>query len=156
VASGTRIGVLASAGGFAALLLLVAGFQLGERRPGPELAVYMSQLQHHTHKLNLSIEAENEVLADFYLDEVEEVAEEIARLFPRYDGQPVAELARALLEPRLTALRRALAGSSWEGARAGFADVIAACNQCHATAAHEFIHIEVTSANPFNQSFAPE
>ena len=142
-----------------ALLLLAAAFArvaAGERPapPEPELASYMSDLQHHTHKLTLSIEAENDALAGFYLHEVGEIAEQIETLFPEHDGFPVAALARELLDPRLVALRGALERSRWAEARSGLGDLVTACNACHAAAGHGFIRVEVTTANPFNQSFA--
>jgi hypothetical protein len=122
----------------------------------PELADSMAHLQHHTHKLMLSIEAENGPLAEFYLHEVGEVTEQIERLFPEHDGLPVARLAHDLLEPRLEALRDALAAPRWDAAASSLREVVAACNTCHAATGHAFIRVEFTSANPFNQSFAAE
>jgi hypothetical protein len=114
----------------------------------------MADLQHHTHKLNLSIAAENAELAGFYLHEVAEVAEQVERLFPQHDGVAVAALVQGLLLPRLGALRLALDASRWDEARSGLAGMVAGCNACHAAAGHGFIRVEVTKGNPFNQSFA--
>ncbi len=156
----TRIATLAAAAAVSAVLLLAATFariRANEQPPlppEPELAGYMADLQHHTHKLNLSIEAENAALAAFYLHEVEEVAEQVEQLFPHDDGVAVAALVASLLRPRASALRAALDGSHWDEARSGLADLVAGCNACHAAADHGFIRVEVTHANPFNQSFA--
>jgi hypothetical protein len=143
----------------ASALLLAAGsawlWGNGERMAiAPELADYMSHLQHHTHKLTLSVEAENDALAEFYLHEVGEVSEQIEHLFPEHDGIPVATLARELLDPQLAALDSALEASRWDAAKSGIDSLIDACNDCHAAAGHAFIRVERTSANPFNQSFA--
>jgi len=142
----------------AGVLLLAAGIALvrASREPGvePELAAYMGDLQHHTHKLDLSIQAENAALAEFYLHEVREASEQIEQLFPQHDGVPVADLVRAMLDPRLVALRSAVESERWDEARSGLSDLIASCNACHAAAGHGFIQVEPTSANPFNQSFA--
>jgi hypothetical protein len=140
------------------LLVLAAGFAwVRASRPvvPPELASSMGELQHHTHKLTLSIAAGNAELAEFYLHEVGETVEQIERLFPEHDGVPVAALARELLEPRLAALDDALEASRWDEAERGLGALVAACNDCHAAAGHAFIRVEVTTANPFNQSFAP-
>ena len=155
----SRIGTLATAWAVAASLLLAAAFarvRADERPalPEPELAGYMADLQHHTHKLNLSIAAENAELADFYLHEVAEVAEQVERLFPQHDGVAVAALVQSLLLPRLGALREALGAARWDEARSGLSDLVAGCNACHAAAGHGFIRVEVTDANPFNQSFS--
>ena len=144
----------------ASALLLAAGAWLrgnSERvAVEPELADYMSHLQHHTHKLTLSVEAENDALAEFYLHEVGEVAEQIEQLFPEHDGIPVATLARELLDPQLAALDSALEASRWDAAKSGIDSLIDACNACHAATGHAFIRVERTNANPFNQSFAAQ
>ncbi len=142
------------------MLAVAAGFAFVRARgrpptPPPELATYMATLQHHTHKLNLSIQAENAALAGFYLREVEEASEQIEQRFPEHDGFPVAALVHAQLDPRLAALNEAIEGARWDQARNGLSDLIAGCNGCHAAAAHGFIRVEVTTANPFNQSFVP-
>ena len=158
MASRLRIHAIATASLAAGVVLLVGGFALvrSARRSDlePELAIYMGELQHHTHKLNLAIQSENVALADFYLHEVEEVAEQIEQLFPQHDGHRVGDLARAILEPQLVALRTTLERSNWDQSRTGFSSLIAACNQCHSATSHGFIRIEATTANPFNQSFA--
>jgi hypothetical protein len=159
VDSQARPRALATAAAAVALLLLAAGsawVRLGAARPAvePELAGYMSDLQHHTHKLTLSIEAENGALADFYLHEVGEIAEQVEQLFPEHDGVPVARLVEDLLAPRLAALRESLAHSRWDEARRGLGELVSACNGCHAATGHAFIRVEVTTANPFSQSFA--
>jgi hypothetical protein len=148
----------ATSAAFVCALVLAAGFawvRASQPAVSPELAGYMGDLQHHTHKLTLSIAAGNAELAEFYLHEVGESAEQIERLFPQHDGVPVAELAEKLLEPRLAALDRALERRRWDDAQRGLDELVAACNDCHAAAGHAFIRVEVTSANPFNQSFAP-
>jgi len=153
------IRALATGAAATAVLSVAAGFALvraNDHPPavGPELATYMGELQHQTHKLNLSIEAENPKLADFYLDEVGEVADQIERLFPQHEGVPVGELARAMLDPPLHSLHGAIESERWDEARTGMSGLVASCNACHAAAGHGFIEVEVTKTNPFNQSFA--
>jgi hypothetical protein len=159
VDSPAAVRVFATTAAVAVALLLAAGFawvRASDAPPAvePELASYMGDLQHHTHKLTLSIEAENSALAEFYLHEVGEIAAQIEALFPEHDGVPVARLAHELLDPRLAALGAALSGSRWDDAHGGLRELVDACNACHAAAGHGFIRVEVTTANPFNQSFA--
>jgi hypothetical protein len=120
----------------------------------PELATQMGDLQLHTHKLMLSVAAENHALAEFYLHEVHEIAEQVEVLFPEHDGVPVAALVEALLVPRLAALEESLEGGRWESVRSELGQVVDACNACHAAADHDFIRVELTTENPFSQSFA--
>lgn len=151
-----RIQVLLTAWAVSASLLLaatVARIQAREAPALPELAGYMAQLQHHTHKLNLSVAAQNPELAAFYLHEVSEVAEQVEHTFPEHDGAPVAALVRSLLRPRIDALRDPIDDARWADARAGLAELVSGCNACHAAASHAFIRVEVTDANPFNQGF---
>jgi hypothetical protein len=151
LANGIPLAALLGVGGFALLDARARGPSVE-----PELAASMGELQHHTHKLTLSIQAENPALAEFYLDEVEEVVRQIEQLFPYHDGHRVADLARAALGPRLAPLRGAVESSSWHQARAALSGLISGCNDCHAATGHDFIQIELTSANPFNQSFGSQ
>ncbi|MEN8162065.1 MAG: hypothetical protein ABFS41_18490 [Myxococcota bacterium] len=138
------------------VLVLAAGVASVRSEPAvaPELATTMGHLQRHTHKLMLSIDAENAALAAFYLHEVHEIAEQLEALFPDHDGVPVAALAGELLEPRIAALDGALEAGDWELSRDGLAALVDGCNACHAATGHEFIRVELTTSNPFNQSFA--
>jgi hypothetical protein len=145
-----------------ALLLLVAAFGLGRITVGaghptpataPELAAYMGEVQHKTHKLDLAIQAENGALALFYLGETREIFEQIERLFPEHDGHAIAEMARAVSEEHLSVVGERIGSERWEEAAAGFSRLLQACNSCHAATQHDFIQVRSTTSNPFNQSF---
>ena len=153
-----RIRALLTAWAVAASLLLGAAVGRIQARetpatPEPELASYMTELQHLTHKLDLSILAENPELARFYRREVAEAADQVEETFPEYDREPIAALVRSLLLPRIRALRAPIDEGRWADARSGLTDLVAGCNACHAAAGHGFIRVEVTDENPFNQSF---
>jgi hypothetical protein len=115
----------------------------------------MTALQTHTHKLQLSLEAGNGRLADFYLHEMEELLEEIGEI-EEYDGYPVGQLASAMLEPAMEALEAAVDdGDIAAAAGAPFDALLNACNACHTATEHGFIVIARNSSNPYLQSFEP-
>ena len=85
---------LATAVVAAVALLLAAGFAwVSARAPAvePELATYMAELQHHTHKLTLFDRRREPRAGRVDLHEVGEIAEQIERLFPAHDGVPDLE-----------------------------------------------------------------
>lgn len=121
---------------------------------GEELATYMNHMQRHAHKLGLSIQAKNKPLANFYYTELGETLENIQKKFPLYDGQQIAALSKAMIDPVKPALAKSLATGDWAAAPVAYDQLIAACNNCHVAAKHEYVTIVVPTGNPFNQSFA--
>ncbi|HET6350198.1 MAG TPA: hypothetical protein VFH88_14060 [Candidatus Krumholzibacteria bacterium] len=123
---------------------------------GEDLAPYMAQMQHLSHKLGLSIQAHNAPLASFYIEEMQETAGIIQKKFPTYDKVAVGTLMGAMLVPQFSPLARAVTASNWAISNAGYAKLLESCNGCHAAANHGFIHITTPTGNPFNQSFSPQ
>jgi hypothetical protein len=119
------------------------------------LAPHMATMQMQAHKLGLSIQARNQALAAFYLDELEETAETVEQSFPLHGDVPVAELIDTMLQPSLPPLDNAVAAADWPAATAAYESLISACNDCHGAANHEFVAIVPPVANPFNQTFSP-
>src|SRR6056297_3621081 len=72
------------------------------------LAVLMERIQTYAHKLQLSIEAGNAQLADFYLHELEETSEYVAEEIESYDGHAVGALMASMLLPALERLEEPL------------------------------------------------
>lgn len=122
----------------------------------PELAEPMSQMQYYAQKLGYSIEAENAELADFYLHEMEELAEEVQEDVPEYEGFQIADLTKAMLVPMLEAQERALDGGDWQETGESYVRLIESCNACHTATEHAFIRITPAEGeSPFNQQFEP-
>lgn len=121
---------------------------------GEELSTYMAQLQRHSHKLGLSIQAKNKPLADFYVTELGETLEMIQKKFPTYEGYQIAALSKAMIDPAKPALVKSLAASDWATASVAYGKYLEACNNCHVAVKHEFVKIVAPTTNPFNQSFA--
>jgi hypothetical protein len=123
---------------------------------GEELSPYMALLQHHTHKLGLALQARNQPLASFYIEEIEETAAIIQKKFPTYDKLAVGQLMNAMLVPSFAPLDKSIKASSWAISNASYTKLIDSCNACHAAAQHGFVKITAPAMNPFNQSFSPQ
>lgn len=122
---------------------------------GTGLATLMERMQTYTHKLQLSVEARNGPLADFYLHELEEIAEYVVENVPAYREYPVGELTREMMLPSIERLEDLVEAADWPATDAGFKAVLEACNACHVVTGHGFIRIAPARVNPFAQDFAP-
>lgn len=139
-----------------------AGDEVGHREAshrgeGEDLLPHMANLQRFSHKLGLSLEAQNGKLAVFYAGEMKETVETIEKNIPEYDGNPVGLLVPTMLKLPLDRLKEASEKGDMTGARSAYSILIQSCNQCHMTTKHEFIKImEGWGNNPFNQDFGPQ
>lgn len=119
-----------------------------------ELAPFMGNLQRYSQKLGLAIEARNRPLTEFYLEEVDEVLEEVELKVPEDDGLPVAETSQKIMRPLLQALKGSLPKEEWPAIRKYYVKLIDGCNRCHAALEHEFIVIlPAQRESPYNQDF---
>lgn len=134
----------------ATILLFAACAHMAE----PELAAMMGDLQRFAHKVGLSIEAENQPLASFYLHEVEETLEAIGEEVPFHDEWPIGELVNTIMRPAVEPLEVAVEAGKWAEAKASYEVMIDGCNRCHTATEHEFlVMLPPLGANPYNQSF---
>ena len=117
------------------------------------LAVRMAWMQTYLHKLDLSVQAGNRKLADLYLHELEEVAEETADTVESYEGVPVGKMIETLLLPAIETAESRLEDNAAD--RAAVAGLIETCNQCHQSTNHGEIRIAPATVNPYNQDFRP-
>ena len=123
----------------------------------PGLAIQMKDMAYWTHKLGLSIEAENDRLADFYHHELEEATEYLVETKAEYKGLPIAQLIDAMMAPVVEELEEALDNGDWPGVRRSYNMLIQSCNSCHAATGYG--QIIITSGfgnNPFNMNFAKQ
>jgi cytochrome c553 len=120
----------------------------------PGLVVMMSRLQTYTHKLQLSLAASNAELADFYLHEIEEAAEYVIDHLPLYRDFPVGQLTREMLLPAIETLEDAVDSRDWAQSRIAQAELLQACNACHAATGKGYIRIVPAEGNPFAQDFS--
>lgn len=126
---------------------------MGSNAPG--LAIQMKYIQHWTHKLGLSVEAQNAELVEFYHHELEEGTEELIATIKEYDGYPIAELAETMLLPQIKAFETAEESGDWNQISQAYQTIITSCNSCHQASAHGYIKIvDGFGNNPFNQDFS--
>lgn len=140
----------------AAFALLLLGPTVSAHADAEGLAVLMERMQTYTHKAQLSVEARNAPLADFYLHELEETAEYVVEHIEFYDDYPVGALTREMLLPAIEALEDALEAGDWNESGRRFNALLQSCNDCHTASGHGFIRIAPASGNPFAQDFAPQ
>lgn len=131
------------------------GESVAEHASGePELARYMMDLQHWSHKATLAVDARNAELTDFYLHELEETIEALQEEAPTYDGQPVGDLTGKMLVPSVEALDRALDEEAWPTVDERLQDMAHSCNQCHEATGYGFIRVDLQDVpNPYAQTF---
>lgn len=120
----------------------------------PDLISHMGSFQYFTHKTTLAIDKRNKPLASFYVHEIEHTLKNV-KAIETFDDYPVGELAETLLEPAFEDLEDALESEPWTVISDKLDAVFAACNQCHKTTNHGFIHVKRPLSNPYMQSFEP-
>lgn len=140
----------------AAIALGLAAAPTAAGEPG--LAALMENIQTYTHKLQLSLEAGNPELADFYLHELEETTEYVVENIESYDGHAIGKLMESMLLPALERLEKPLKSGkpdAWPEIEQRFAEVIQTCNACHRATEHGYIQVAPARFNPYAQDFSP-
>ena len=138
--------------GFALYFLCTLNFVQANDSEEVELAHLMSNLQYFMHKVGLSIAAENNKLAKFYVHELEEAIEEIMEV-ESYDDYPIGQLTKSMLLPVFSKLDEKIESADLKIADEGYEALINACTSCHIATKHEFIKIQRNNTNPYLQSF---
>jgi hypothetical protein len=117
----------------------------------------MGYMQRYAEKLWYAGQAGNWDLADYYHDELEETAEDIAAAHVVKDNIEISTTLNTVLPPVLKQLDSAIAAKDQTAFRQHYQTLIETCNACHATAKHPFIHIATPSSpgSHWNQDFAP-
>ena len=122
----------------------------------PSLVEFMMNVQSHHAKLWLAGNARNWDLADYQVDELKELLEDIAKRVPDYKGTPVGKMIESITMPPIGDIESAIKARDSAKFAAAFDQLTAACNACHEAANRGFIVIQRPATSPFpNQSFAP-
>jgi hypothetical protein len=145
-----------------ALIALAASLILAAAQPArkpyePGLGEFMTATQLRHAKLWFAGKQNNWDLAAYEIDEIKEGLEDAARLFPTFEGIPVAEMKKTIIDPRIEKLEEAIRAKSSAKFAVAFDELTSGCNSCHAGANKPFIRIQRPVAPPLtNQNFAPE
>ena len=122
----------------------------------PSLVEFMMNVQSHHAKLWLASNARNWDLADYQVDELKELLEDIAKRVPDYKGTPVGKMIESTTMPPIGDVESAIKARDLAKFAVAFDKLTAACNACHEAANRGFIVIQRPATSPFpNQSFAP-
>ena len=122
----------------------------------PGLVEFMMTVQSHHSKLWLAGSARNWELADYQVDELKELLEDIAKRVPEYKGTPVGKMIEAVTMPPISDIESAIKNRDGAKFMAAFDQLTAACNACHEAANRSFIVVQRPATSSFpNQSFAP-
>jgi len=123
----------------------------------PGLGEFMTATQLRHAKLWFAGKQNNWDLAAYEIDEIKEGLEDAARLHPTFDGVPVAEMIKTIIDPRIEELEKAVRAKSSAKFSVAFDELTSGCNSCHAGANKRFIRIQRPTESPLtNQNFAPE
>lgn len=123
----------------------------------PGLVEFMLQVQSHHTKLWLAGNARNWELADYQVEELEELLEDIAKRIPAYKDVPVGKMIEATAIPPIDDIKAAVKSRDSKAFAGAYDKLTAACNACHESANRGFIVVQRPASSPFpNQSFAPK
>jgi hypothetical protein len=123
----------------------------------PGLVEFMAHVQSHHAKLWLAGNARNWDLADYQVDELKELLEEIAKRIPVYKDVPVGKMIEANTMGPIGDIENAIKASDSKAFASAFDKLTAACNACHEASNRGFIVIQRPATSPFpNQAFAPK
>jgi hypothetical protein len=137
--------------------VMFAAAQPAKESYEPGLGEFMTATQLRHAKLWFAGKQNNWELAAYEIDEIKEGLEDAARLHPTFDGVPVAEMIKTIIDPRIEALEKAVKAKSSAKFSVAFDELTSGCNSCHAGANKPFIRIQRPTEAPLtNQNFAPE
>ena len=123
----------------------------------PGLVEFMMLVQNHHAKLWLAGNARNWELADYQVDELKELLEDIAKRIPVYKEVPVGKMIEATTMAPIDDVEAAIKARDGKAFASAFDKLTAACNSCHEAANRGFIVVQRPAASAFpNQSFAPK
>ena len=135
---------------------MLAATEPAKDRYEPGLGEFMTATQLRHAKLWFAGKNDNWGLAAYEVDEIKEGLEDAARLHSIFQGIPVAEMIKTIIDPRIERLEKAIAAKNGTQFVAAFDDLTDGCNACHAAAGKPFIRIQRPTAPPLsNQNFAP-
>jgi hypothetical protein len=123
----------------------------------PGLVEYMALVQNHHAKLWFAGNARNWDLADYQVDELKELLEDIAKRVPKYRDVPIGQMIETTTMAPIGEIEAAIKTRDSKAFATAFDKLTTTCNACHEAANRGFIVIQRPAASAFpNQSFAPK
>ena len=115
----------------------------------PGLGDFMTAyVQPHHLKLWYAGKAANWALASYEADELGETFEDISTYQAEWEGLPVAQLVKAMIEPPLAKVKAAVAAKNATQFNDAYTALTLGCNACHTAAKKPFIAIKVPTQDP--------
>jgi len=123
----------------------------------PSLGDLMTMAVQPRHaKLALAARRGNWVYAAYELSELRNALARVGRTVPVYRSADMPALIDALTRAPLAALEQAIQAQDAHAFDAGYAQLTAACNACHASQEHAMVVIRTPRADAYpDQDFAP-
>jgi len=144
-----------------AAIVIVGSAMLAAAQPAkelyePGLGEFMTATQLRHAKLWFAGKNRNWDLAAYEVDEIREGLQDAAKFHATVDGVPVAEMIKAILDPRLERIEKAVGAKNSAQFASAFDALTDGCNSCHTKAGKPFIRIQRPNDTPLsNQNFAP-
>jgi hypothetical protein len=108
-------------------------------------------------KLGLAGNEQNWPYAAFELGELNEAFDDIAELVPKHDNLLIPDMIASTVKQPMEALGAAIKAMDNAAYIKAYADLTASCNECHQSANHPEIVIQVPTVSSFpDQDFRPK
>lgn len=121
-----------------------------------ELAEYMLRLQWYSNKLYFAGINGNEDLTEFYLEELEEVMEEVVHERIMEDGKDISSFMNTYGVSQVENLGPTMLGADSATFKTQYNLLIESCNSCHVVSDHRYVKIQAPNAPiASNQKFTP-
>jgi cytochrome c556 len=123
----------------------------------PGLGEYMTSIQLHASKLWYAAQSSNWDLAQYEYDELGEAMDGAEALHAIKNKIDITSVMLGVRQSQLPLVQQAMQSKNLAGFKDAYAQTLAACNSCHSSSGHGFIHIITPTGLPVtNQDFKPQ
>jgi hypothetical protein len=113
----------------------------------------MALFQRYSEKLYFAGKNKNWDLADFYLEELEETAENVIKSKVVDDGINVSVQIQEMLLPKIKELQQKVKQKNEKEFQTSYQAMLMNCNGCHMLTKHGFVKIREPKENFYSQEF---
>ena len=117
------------------------------------LGELMGQMQYYMVKLGLSLQHQNQPLAAFYMNEVNEAYQDIVDKKITHGTFNVSEMIQQLLSSSKDRMEKAIAKNDTAHFEDSYRALVSSCNNCHRETNHAFIVIQEPTQSFNGQNF---